>query len=80
MNKTVNSLLTDALDHMMTIRQHKDVVTDESLRDGMEHDHLLDTVCTPSCTAPAPLSTSTPADVCMMLLSYVTWCGYTLQR
>ena len=62
---TVDSLVTEAVDQMMMIRKQKQAVTDESVRDEMEQQHSLDAVHTPARTLLAPLSTSTPADVCL---------------
>ena len=64
-NVTVDSLVAEAVDLMMTIRKLKQLVTDESVKDSMEQQHSLDCVHTPARTLLAPLSTSTPADVCL---------------
>jgi len=62
---TVKSLVMEAVDQMMTIRKQKQIVTDESMRDKVEQQHSLDAVHTPARTLLAPLSTSTPVDVCL---------------
>ena len=56
--------MSEAVDDIMRIRKQKQIVTNESADDKVEQRHSLDTVFTPSCTPPAPLSTSTPACVC----------------
>jgi len=61
---TVQSLVMEAVNQMMAVRSQKQVVTDESVRDQMEQQYSPDTVLTPTCTPPAPVTTSTPADVC----------------
>jgi len=63
-NITVDGLVTEAVDQMMTIRKQKHDVTDEAVRDEMEQQHSQDTVQTPARPLLAPLSTSTPLDVC----------------
>ena len=55
-------LVIEAVDQMMMIRKRKQVAT-ESPREETEQRHSLDTVLTPTSALPAPLSTSTPADL-----------------
>ena len=64
----VHTLVTEAVDQIMAVRRQKQVVTDELMRDEMEQRHSPDTVLTPTCTPPAPVSTSTPANVCMCVI------------
>ena len=74
---TLDSLVAEAVDQMLVIRKKKQIVIDESMRDGMEQQHSLDTAHTPLCTLLAPLSASTPADVC---LSFVYMCGVLIEN
>jgi len=66
---TAKSLVTDAVDRMLMIRNRKRVVIDESARDDMEQPYATHAVCTPEHMLTAPVRTSTPADVCFLLFN-----------
>ena len=75
----VQTLVAEAVDQMMIVRKQKQVVINESVGDKTEQQHSPDTVVTPTCSPPAPVSTSTPADVCICVIYLcVLWSVFTL--
>ena len=79
---TVQTLVMEAVDQMMAIREQKQVNTDEAVEDKTEQQYSPDTVLTPTCTPPntvltptctppAPVRTSTPADVPTVCVPFI---------